>query len=100
MTFNNCYVVCVPDSNPQALLTSRRFLNTVISSTHVLVRCTASALAANEHQGRLFRQLLEMLRFYVGFEITDFSGEPLTDAAMLLQHYTRVGSVQVMGGVT
>lgn len=78
----------------EALLTSRRFLNTVINATQVAVRCAMAPLVAMETQGRLFRQLLELLKFYLGFEITDFSGEPLTDSAMLMQHYSRVVAAQ------
>lgn len=61
----------------------------------MVVRCQQSALANHAAHGRLFRQLLEMLRFYVGFEITDFTGEPLTDAGMLMEHYKAVGAIQV-----
>jgi hypothetical protein len=67
----------------------------VLAASFVLLRCARARLAAHPVHGRLFRQLLELLRFYGGFEITDFSGEPLTDAAMLLEHYRRVGAVQV-----
>ena len=79
----------------EALLTSRRFLNSVITATHVVVRSSLSTLASMEKEGRLFRQLLELLKFYTGFEITDFTGEPLSDSQMLIQHYNRVVSAQV-----
>ena len=65
----------------------------------MVVRCQQSALANHAAHGRLFRQLLEMLRFYVGFEITDFTGEPLTDAGMLMEHYKAVGAIQVFSAL-
>jgi intron-binding protein aquarius len=35
-----------------------------------------------------------MLKFYRGFEIDDFSGEPLTDAQMTERHYSKIMSLQ------
>ena len=40
-------------------------------------------------------QLLNMLKFYARFEISDESGDPMTDRDMTLQHYSRITSLQV-----
>lgn len=36
-----------------------------------------------------------MLKFYTRFEISDESGDPLTDRDMTLLHYSRITSLQV-----
>lgn len=36
-----------------------------------------------------------MLKFYARFEISDESGDPLTDHDMTLEHYSRITSLQV-----
>lgn len=61
---------------------------------HVVPRCQQCPLAISEETGHLFRQLLEMLRFYVSFEIDDFTGEQLTDHEMLSKHYGKVKTLQ------
>ena len=38
--------------------------------------------------------MLDMLKFYAGFEIDDFTGEPLTDAQMTELHYSKIVSLQ------
>lgn len=80
----------------QALLITRRYLNTVISACDIVSVCHLSALYQMENYGHLFRQLVEMLRFYVGFEIDEFSGEPLTDDMMTKRHYTQMHRLQVI----
>ena len=67
----------------------------MIDSLNVVTRCRLAVLAA-QPEGHLFRQLLEMVKFYVGFEIDDFSGEQLTDDHMVDQHYQRVRTLQVI----
>ena len=41
------------------------------------------------------RQLLEVLKFYAGFEINEQTGEALTDSEMINKHYNRITSLQV-----
>lgn len=78
----------------EAQLPTRRFVNGLLSSLHVTVRCSMSALC--EHaEGRLFRQMLEMLRLYHHFEISEMTGEPLTQDEMTQKHYDRVTALQV-----
>jgi len=40
-------------------------------------------------------QLLDMLKFYSRFEISDDTGDPLTDHDMTQIHYSRIISLQV-----
>ena len=50
----------------------------------LLVRCSLSALAGKtEDEGKLFSQLLDQLKFYARFEISDETGDPLDDLQMM-----------------
>jgi len=40
-------------------------------------------------------QLLEMLKFYARFEISEETGNPLTDHDMTELHYAKITSLQV-----
>lgn len=40
-------------------------------------------------------QLLDMLKFYTGFEINDQTGNALTEKEMTTLHYDRITSLQV-----
>lgn len=40
-------------------------------------------------------QLLDMLKFYTGFEINDQTGNALTENEMTTIHYDRITSLQV-----
>ncbi|XP_045537954.1 RNA helicase aquarius [Papilio machaon] len=77
----------------EALLPTRRFFNTVMDDCHLVVRCQLSALTRRP-EGQLFTQLLQMLKFYARFEISDETGDPMTDRDMTLQHYSRITSLQ------
>ncbi|XP_028036701.1 RNA helicase aquarius isoform X2 [Bombyx mandarina] len=77
----------------EALLPTRRFFNTVMDDCHLVVRCQMSALAQRP-EGQLFTQLLQMLKFYARFEISDQTGDPMTDRDMTLQHYSKITSLQ------
>ena len=44
--------------------------------------------------GRLFRQLVDLLHFYLAFPIDDHTGEPLSDAAVTARHYARLVQLQ------
>lgn len=48
----------------QAQLPTRRFFNTLLLDTHVIVRSAQSNLAQREQEGHLFCQLLKMVKFY------------------------------------
>ena len=60
----------------EALLPTRRFFNTVLDDSQLIVHCTLSALNRRE-EGRLFSQLLDMVKFYARFEISDETGTVL-----------------------
>ncbi|XP_022116250.2 RNA helicase aquarius [Pieris rapae] len=77
----------------EALLPTRRFFNTVMDDCHLVVRCQLAKLAERP-EGQLFSQLLQMLKFYARFEISDETGDPMTDKDMALQHYSRITSLQ------
>ena len=74
---------------------TRRYLNTVVRACNVVAVCRLSHLFALDAEGHLFRQLTEMLEFYVGFEIDDFTGEPLTDDEMTKLNYDRMHRLQL-----
>jgi intron-binding protein aquarius len=77
----------------EALLPTRRFFNTVLDDSHLVVRASLAPLAQRP-EGRLFTQLLEQVRFYTRFEINDQTGEPLSDKDMMGEHYARVSGLQ------
>lgn len=78
----------------EAQLLTRRFFSSLLDDSHAIVYSRLSSLS-KRHDGKLFRQLLDMLQFYAGFEINDFTGEPLTDQEMTSLHYDRLKSLQV-----
>ncbi len=65
-----------------------------LSLSLLKVRCYISSLAKREPEGHLFKQLLERLKFYSGFEINDQTGSPLTDHEMTDIHYDKITSLQ------
>merc|ERR1719402_514962 len=77
----------------EALLPTRRFFNTVLDDSHLVVRSSLAPITARQ-EGRLFCQLLEQVRFYTRFEISDHTGEPLTDNDMVQVHYARLSDLQ------
>ena len=58
----------------EALLPTRRFFDTVMDDAHFVVRCQLSTLLKRP-EGHLFSQLLEQLRFYARFEISNETGD-------------------------
>ncbi|XP_075145338.1 RNA helicase aquarius [Haematobia irritans] len=77
----------------EALLPTRRFFNTVLDDTHLLVRSQICSLVQRP-EGKLFGQLLDMLKFYSRFEINDVTGDSLTDHDMTQIHYKKITSLQ------
>uniref|UniRef100_A0A3Q3K443 Aquarius intron-binding spliceosomal factor n=1 Tax=Monopterus albus TaxID=43700 RepID=A0A3Q3K443_MONAL len=78
----------------EALLPTRRWFNTVLDDSHLVVSCHLSSLTQREKEGHLFCQLLDMLKFYTGFEINDQTGVALTEKEMTTLHYDRITSLQ------
>ncbi|XKL64533.1 hypothetical protein PGB90_004619 [Kerria lacca] len=77
----------------EALLPTRRFFNTILDDMHLVVRCKLSPLMKRS-EGKLFSQLLDLLKFYSKFEINNVSGDPFTDYDMMLLHYSNIISLQ------
>ncbi|XP_074604592.1 RNA helicase aquarius [Brevipalpus obovatus] len=77
----------------EALLPTRRFFNTLLDGTHLVVICKRSNLAQRP-EGRLFNQLLEILTFYCKFEIDDLTGKEMSVQEMTKIHYDEVGKLQ------
>ncbi|GAB6024502.1 hypothetical protein CHUAL_009656 [Chamberlinius hualienensis] len=77
----------------EALLHTRRFFNVVLDDCHVVIKCSLSHLLKRP-EGKLFSQLLEMLKFYAGFEINNQVGKPLTDHKMMTIHYDKIMTLQ------
>uniref|UniRef100_A0A5F8HAB6 RNA helicase aquarius n=1 Tax=Monodelphis domestica TaxID=13616 RepID=A0A5F8HAB6_MONDO len=78
----------------EALLPTRRWFNTVLDDSHLVVHCYLSNLVHREGDGHLFSQLLDVLKFYTGFEINDQTGNALTENEMTTIHYDRITSLQ------
>ncbi|MFT7801790.1 intron-binding protein aquarius isoform X1 [Arapaima gigas] len=78
----------------EALLPTRRWFNTVLDDSKLVVLCHLSSLAQRQKEGHLFCQLLDMLKFYAGFEINDQTGNALTEKEMTSLHYDRITSLQ------
>ena len=74
-------------------LPTRRFVRTVLEDRGLLPKCRLSALFAHP-KGRLFAQLVDLFKFYVGFEVDDHTGAHLTDDEMSVRHYDRLQQLQ------
>ncbi|XP_013382213.1 intron-binding protein aquarius-like isoform X1 [Lingula anatina] len=77
----------------ESLLPTRRFFNVLLDDHHFIVRCTLAKLGKRE-EGKLFSQLLDMLKFYTDFQINDYTGEALTDLEMTNNHYNKFLDLQ------
>lgn len=64
----------------------------------VQLHSALAPLAQREPEGHLFKQLLERMKFYAGFEINDQTGSSLTDHEMTDAHYDKITSLQVTCG--
>ena len=77
----------------ESQLPTRRFFNTLLHSCNFLVKCHLSPLATKE-EGKLFSQLLHILKVFAQFEINDNTGQPLSDLDVMKIHYNQVKEVQ------
>jgi len=87
----------------EALLPTRRFFNTLLDDSNLLVHCHLSDLVQTvefENNDKttdkynLFKQLFKILKFYASFEIDDQSGEAKTEAEIQESHYDKLKSLQ------
>ncbi|XP_076053378.1 RNA helicase aquarius [Oratosquilla oratoria] len=77
----------------ESQLPTRRFFNTLFHSCTLIVKCELSPLAERD-EGKLFMQLLHILKIYAQFEINDNTGQPLTDMDVMKYHYDQVRCLQ------
>ena len=77
----------------EALLPTRRFFDTLLDDAHLVVKSRMSVLAKRP-EGHLFLQLLEQLSFYTRFEISNETGDQMTEKETTEKHYDRIGSLQ------
>jgi intron-binding protein aquarius len=98
----------------EALLPTRRFFNTLLDDTNLLIHCFLSDLVQTERfdskssakqsweassdakldKYNLFKQLFKTLKFYTTFEIDDQSGEAKSDAQVKEDHYDKLKQLQ------
>jgi len=87
----------------EALLPTRRFFNTLLDDSNLLVHCHLSDLIQmTEYENddkisdknNLFKQLFKILKFYASFEIDDQSGEAKTESQIQEAHYEKLKSLQ------
>lgn len=76
-------------------LPTRRFFRAVLEDSHFIVRSRLSSLYARK-EGALFKQLLQILRFYENFEINDYTGQALSDDDVLKAHYDEMQHLQAV----
>ncbi|KAF5195306.1 Rna helicase aquarius [Thalictrum thalictroides] len=76
-------------------LPTRRFLRPIVADVAVVSKCHLSTLYTHE-KGKLFAQLVDLLQFYEGFEIDDHVGTQLSDDNVLLTHYYRLQTFQLL----
>ena len=77
----------------EALLPTRRFFDTILDDSQLIVKSALSVLASLK-EGHLFGQLLDQLKFYAKFEISNATGEQLSEKETMLIHYDRITSLQ------
>lgn len=82
----------------EAQLPTRRYFNTLVEDHQIVTICKLSNLVANKNTGTLFAQLLDILAFYVGFEINGHTGLALTKEEMTEIHASRLTKLQVRRG--
>lgn len=71
----------------------RRFFNTILDELHVLIVCKNSNLSKRP-DGKLFNQMLDILQFYLRFEINTTTNEELTIDELSIEHYNRISNLQ------
>ena len=74
-------------------LPTRRFIRTVLDDRQLLVKARMVPLHSHP-AGRLYGQLVDLFRFYHGFEISDHTGTPLTDEDVASTHCDRLLQLQ------
>merc|ERR1740115_609062 len=84
-----------------AQLPTRRFFRAVLMDLQFPVLCHLSPLnsmatsESGDPPGKLFSQLLLMLKYYLHFEIDDQTGAAKTDDELLQDHYEKLTKFQL-----
>ncbi|KAF2366652.1 Intron-binding protein aquarius N-terminal [Trinorchestia longiramus] len=78
----------------ESQLPTRRYFHALLDSVNFVVKCQVSALA-NRRDGKLFAQLVYILKIFMEFEINGYTGEALTDVNVMKQHYSKVRDLQL-----
>jgi intron-binding protein aquarius len=79
-------------------LPTRRLFHPVFQSQLLVTRCLLSPLSKLK-EGRLFNHLVEMLKFYDGFEINNYTGVSLTEDDITEGQSLKVHTLQVIGDI-
>ncbi|CAI5955030.1 unnamed protein product [Closterium sp. NIES-65] len=75
-------------------LPTRRFFRPVVDDMAVAARCRLSRLYRHQ-RGRLFVQLVDLLRFYARFQMDDHAGRQLDEEEVDREHCARVSALQL-----
>ncbi|CAB4490265.1 intron-binding protein aquarius [Rhizophagus irregularis] len=78
----------------EAQLPTRRYFNKLLEDHHILILCKFAPIMKRDSANELFKQLLDILKFYVGFEIDDNTGLALTDDQMTELHCKKLADLQ------
>lgn len=77
----------------ESMSLTRRFFNVLLDELHVFVHCQQSDLTRRP-DSKLFNKLLELLKFYVRFEIDSLTGTQLTAKQISKLHYEKLVKLQ------
>jgi len=72
----------------ESQLHTRRYINSLVNALNLIVKCEVAPLSSHP-DGKLFLQLLYILKIFADFEINDCTGDHLTDFEVMKIHYDR-----------
>eukprot|EP01132_Coremiostelium_polycephalum_P002420 gene2420-2988_t len=76
-------------------ITTRRFLFALLDDYHLVVKVSQSKFSSqNNNDSKTFNELLGILKFYLNFEINNFTGEELSREQISSDHYQNIKSLQ------
>lgn len=74
-------------------LSTRRFVRTLLDDKQILVKAMIFPLYFHS-AGELYTRLVDLLRFYLNFEVDDHSGLPMTDEEVIVAHHFKMRQFQ------
>ncbi|KAJ1923298.1 hypothetical protein IWQ60_005960 [Tieghemiomyces parasiticus] len=81
----------------EAQLPTRRYVHLLLQDRQVITYSRRSAAYADTTAATVaFRRLVDMLEFYLDFDIDNHTGVPLNEAERTRRHYERVGHLQLL----